>query len=118
MTGRDRSKVQEVRDSMIRHRLTAAVGDEAIRTPFPQGLVKKKGGGGEGDCPPEARRPRHRPWRRGFGLSRSRASRFSSYPSAPEAGSIPVIFRRKKKVVEEKGIEPSTPTLRTWCSPS
>ena len=24
----------------------------------------------------------------------------------------------RKKVVEEKGIEPSTPTLRTWCSPS
>jgi len=25
---------------------------------------------------------------------------------------------QKGKVVEEKGIEPSTPTLRTWCSPS
>ena len=64
--------------------------------------------------------PSQRPWRRGFGLTRSRASRFPSCSSAPEAGSIPVFIVRmeKRKVVEEKGIEPSTPTLRTWCSPS
>ena len=24
----------------------------------------------------------------------------------------------KKEMVEQKGLEPSTPTLRTWCSPS
>jgi hypothetical protein len=24
----------------------------------------------------------------------------------------------KGKMVEQKGFEPSTPTLRTWCSPS
>ncbi len=24
----------------------------------------------------------------------------------------------KKRMVEQKGFEPSTPTLRTWCSPS
>jgi hypothetical protein len=32
-----------------------------------------------------------------------------------------VIFRMETvewKMVEEKGFEPSTPTLRTWCSPS
>ena len=64
--------------------------------------------------------PGHRLLRRGFGLSRSRASRVSSYSSAPEAGSIPrcMFVVWKRKVVEEKGIEPSTPTLRTWCSPS
>ncbi len=37
--------------------------------------------------------------------------------SAPGPGSIPFMICGKK-VVEEKGIEPSTPTLRTWCSPS
>ena len=25
---------------------------------------------------------------------------------------------KRLEVVEEKGFEPSTPTLRTWCSPS
>jgi hypothetical protein len=64
--------------------------------------------------------PGHRLLRRGNGLTRSRASRFSSCSSAPEAGSIPVfmVMTENRKVVEEKGIEPSTPTLRTWCSPS
>jgi len=33
--------------------------------------------------------PGHRHLRRGFGLTRSRASRYSSCSSAPEAGSIP-----------------------------
>ena len=28
----------------------------------------------------------------------------------------PLIYKRK--MVEQKGFEPSTPTLRTWCSPS
>ena len=63
--------------------------------------------------------PSHRLLRRDFGLTRSRASRYSSCSSAPEAGSIPLLISPdEKKVVEEKGIEPSTPTLRTWCSPS
>ncbi len=28
------------------------------------------------------------------------------------------IYAREPRMVEEKGIEPSTPTLRTWCSPN
>ncbi len=36
--------------------------------------------------------PSHRPWRRGFGLTRSRTSRCSSCSSAPDAGSIPVFI--------------------------
>ena len=27
-------------------------------------------------------------------------------------------FYLQRKMVEQKGFEPSTPTLRTWCSPS
>ena len=85
--------------------------------------------------------PGHRLLRRGFGLTRSRASRFSPRPVI-DAGDpsrreyherraglllvgarsrfnpLPDVGGDEKKVVEEKGIEPSTPTLRTWCSPS
>ena len=88
-------------------RLSLAPRD--VRCGVPQGAHFVRAWGGH---------PGQRAWRRGFVLARSRASRFSSCPSAPEAGSIPMVFRHKKKVVEEKGIEPSTPTLRTWCSPS
>ena len=31
---------------------------------------------------------------------------------------LPATEREKMKMVEQKGFEPSTPTLRTWCSPS
>ena len=59
-------------------------------------------------------------WRRGFGLDGSRASRYPPVRRRPKPVQSPVFISgvKKRKVVEEKGIEPSTPTLRTWCSPS
>ncbi len=71
-------------------------------------------GGGGGSCPPEPRRSRHRPWRRGSGLQRSARSRSSSLPGRrPEPVQLPATKGMKfsaeeyrGKLVEAGGVEP------------
>lgn len=38
--------------------------------------------------------------------------------SPPDAKKNAALANGVKNMVEMKGLEPSTPTLRTWCSPS
>jgi hypothetical protein len=108
------------------------------------GFRTKESGGGEGICPPEPRRstPSALAARLQAGAllkvalflllvgarSRFKSRRWGTLlrPDAAAKNRIVrssggQIFRNVKtgkNLVEEKGFEPSTPTLRTWCSPS
>ena len=39
-------------------------------------------------------------------------------PLGSDASTKSLLLTAKREVVEQKGFEPSTPTLRTWCSPN
>ena len=43
---------------------------------------------------------------------------FRTQLTCPLFNNLNEVFRPEGGLVEQKGFEPSTPTLRTWCSPS